>query len=364
MNTSGWSKAYFDYWQRLMPGNMSLDSWNVLQPNTLMRWQQEMATAYSASAQDMFSTLARSVDLRGEQLSDPTLWLNEWVRLAKNVSATAATVPTSTYMHGAGALMRASTVKAKTPAQVAGRPVSFPVGVQSASEGAAFFSVDANQVNEELKRVTQASPGRYELRAQEFMPGRSLFVVQIRDYRKSDLDSYAEISAGFCVYSPQTAFRWPALFFPATSVNGQMGLQFGMEVWGYQKYFDEKMVFLSTGTRRAQCEIYESGETSHKPLVSVSIPRNGDLTIPGLVTQTYTMRDDELLFTQLQRNSSGTGLSVRNAGVEIAANPATGHEVARLISDFDIPSRPNLFSFWTQEFSERIGPPYLIPPSA
>ncbi|MEM7251706.1 MAG: hypothetical protein AAF493_09810 [Pseudomonadota bacterium] len=281
----------------------------------------------------------------------PLAFLDALVAVSKNGVATAATLPTTLAFETTAALVRRGLTPAPVPSSVDDRAVQFPVRVGSASEGAAYYALSTASVADAIARYAPNSG----LVPHAIAPGRALFVLHIRHYRRSDLGAYVEIGAGFVVRATTLSLiPFPALFFPVTSLNGPLGATFGTQVWGYDKFLESDMAMIDAGARRAQCTLNAAGER----VVSVKIPRDGDLTIPSLATYTYTRREGRLMFNGLRRVARGTGMRWGAAGVTVDVNPTSDNPMATLLRTFAIPDRHCLFSFWTEDLSERLERPY------
>lgn len=154
-----------------------------------------------------------------------------------------------------------------------------------------------------------------ELVPVEILPGKGLITFIAFDYHASSIGPYRELGMAIPVRH-QPRFNvplFPALRMAASlsfeayvwqlPITSEVGLNAGMDIWGYPKFMAE--IEFSESEKSVVCSLSEKGE--HILTLEVGKPKPKMKSYFDLGT--YSVKDDELLFTPVRGLSGAIGRS-------------------------------------------------------
>jgi hypothetical protein len=239
---------------------------------------------------------------------------------------------------------------------VQGRRIGFPVTVRDACSGSATWLVNAAAA----RRLLPAP----DLDVVELLPGRALFSLACIDYRDNDLGDYNEVSLALFVREKAKPRGIPWLgtaldflrsrvstFIVWLPVAHAFTREAGEKIWGFPKTV-ETIDFDHAG-ERARCTLTAGGRN----VLSFSMPRGGERSLPENAMFTYTRQGGRTMRTRFVTASAGVGF--HRGGIELTLGDHTMSETLRSLG---LPRAP-LFGVWmesmraTFEAPERLGNP-------
>ncbi|MDJ0868545.1 MAG: acetoacetate decarboxylase family protein [Myxococcota bacterium] len=225
--------------------------------------------------------------------------------------------------------------------QIQGREVRMPVVVRDASTGVATFLVSARAAQRLL-------PGD-AFEVAEVLPGRTPLGIAAIDYRDNDLGDYNEVSITFFVRPRGSARGLPYVgamrdlmrgelgtYIQRLPVNQEFTCEAGRTIWGFPKTVEE--IDIHYETDRVRCRLRMDGQH----VLTLSVPRGGDRTMPDRAIRTFTMIEGVPHETPFVQGGHGAGFSIGGATLELGA-----HAVSEELRSLGLPRRA-LMCMWTE----------------
>jgi hypothetical protein len=229
---------------------------------------------------------------------------------------------------------------------IQGKRVTYPVVVRKAASASATYIVDA-----EVARRMLPAP---ELDVIEIMPGRALFSLACIDYVDNDLGDYNEVSMAFFVREKNAPRGIPYLsaaldvlrsrvstFIFWLPVDQEFTREAGETMWGFPKSV-EKIDFERSG-HRATCKLTSKG----KHVLTFSMPRSGNRSLPETTLKTYTLMDDRTCVTTFTSKAEGVGFFRSGVQLELGDHAAAGW-----LRELGLPKKP-FAAVWMENMHAR-----------
>jgi hypothetical protein len=231
-----------------------------------------------------------------------------------------------------------------------GREVTLPVIVRRARSGNATFLVDRD--------AAQALIPGPELEVAEFVPGKTLFSLACIDYIHNDLGDYNEVSMAFFVRERGTPRGLPyagswidflrsnlGTYIHRLPVDQAFTCEAGCGIWGFPKTVET--IDIQADGDRATCRLEMDGSF----VLSLSLPRGGDSSIPEARMSTYTYIDGVAHKTQFASAADGVGFSMGGAELELG-----NHPVADELRSLGLP-KSAVMTMWMERMRGRFDEP-------
>lgn len=256
-----------------------------------------------------------------------------------------------------------------------------PYRIADASQGIAAWAIDKRIVNEELQvqrgsqdRSARSSP--HNLEAWDIGDNKAMVVLCVVDHREGDLKAHRELVLCAVVApkdQPLAAGIWPLCDAP---VNTELVRAASAQIWGYEKVMST--IQMSRGSRSVRFEV--SDAAGRNPLLTLTMPRGGEMVSPALPILSYTMKQPTpnaprvLHRTLITRAGRGEQVRGGGAGVKLTVTPAglampsdsaerSLYQALRrlqLVDRHGELSRSPLFSIWTEQLTAEVGAPALV----
>lgn len=231
---------------------------------------------------------------------------------------------------------------------IQGQEVKLPVEVRHATSAAATYLVKSDAA-----RAMLASD---VLDVVELLPGRALFSIAIIDYKDNDLGDYNEVSLAFVVREKRAPRGIPYLGAAIDVARGKLATcihwlpvnqsftrDAGDEIWGFPKTVEEIDIDYPSNPDRMTCRLVAGGQH----VLSLSVPRGGDKSLPESEMVTYTTIDGAPHKTVFSSGAEGFGFSF--SGTELTLGD---HPYADQLRSLGLPKRP-LMSTWMEQMHGR-----------
>lgn len=229
---------------------------------------------------------------------------------------------------------------------IQGREVALPCIVREATSAAATYLVDARAARAMLPDDT------YEI--VELLPGRALLSLAIIDYKDNDLGDYNEVSIAFIVRPPGKSGGVPYLggwldllrgnlstYIHWLPVNQTFTREAGAEIWGFPKTVEE--ISFDYAPDRATCRLTADG----RHVLTLSVPRGGDRTLPDNTMTTYTYIHGVPHRVPFVSGAEGFGFKLGGAELTLGDHP-----YAEQLRGLGLPKRP-LMCTWMEKMHGR-----------
>ncbi len=234
---------------------------------------------------------------------------------------------------------------------VQGRTVELPARVREARSGAATYLVRADAARRLL-------PGP-ELDVVQLLPGRALATLAVIDYVDNDLGDYNEVSIALFVRERHSRRKQraavPYLSTAVGMMRGSIGTyihwlpvnqsftcEAGRQIWGFQKTVED--IEFDYGADRVSWRRVSDGQL----VLSLSLPRGGERTLPERSLTTYTYRMQSLHAVPFVSGAEGFG--VRMGGAELTLGD--DHPAAAELRSLGLPKRA-LMTTWMERMTGR-----------
>jgi hypothetical protein len=147
----------------------------------------------------------------------------------------------------------------------------------------------------------------------EIIPGKGLLAVMAFDYRESSIGPYREVGIAVPArYRPRmNPPLFPALRMSASlsyeayiwklPVTTEIALRAGIDVWGYPKFMGE--IEFTEDDEQVSCRLSEEG----RHILTLTVRKFPTRLKTYFDLNTWTVKDDELLFTCIKGISSSLG---------------------------------------------------------
>ncbi len=201
-----------------------------------------------------------------------------------------------------------------------GREVTMPVVVRDASSAAATYLVASDAARRLLPRP--------ELDVVELLPGRALFSIAAIDYRDNDLGDYNEVSLALFVRRRGEPAGIPylgaaldlarnriATYIWRLPVDQRFTCLAGRGIWGFPKSVEQIAFEDADGRRR--CRLVMDG----RHVLTFSVKRGGNRTLPDAAMATYTYIDGALSRTTFVSGARGVGIHLGGAELVLGDHP-------------------------------------------
>jgi hypothetical protein len=191
--------------------------------------------------------------------------------------------------------------------QVDGRDFQLPIFYHRLDSFLAVYTADFHAARALIPSV--------RLDPVKIWPGRTAAALMAYNYLDTDIGAYGEFAVAIPCFCHDQGQRLFGFFVQRLPVTTQIALDYGVKLWGYPKFLSE-MEFKNDPTSRS-LKLTAEGQL----ILELSISKSG-IGVPWTVpTKTFTIRNNEIIFTEITTSGITRGMPQALARLNLGAHP-------------------------------------------